>query len=127
MYGIITLVFLLVVHHAALDKSEKALTTLNTFNAETSDAGPTTSRALWQGSQPPMLNPSRPEPPLVTPYNGGSNQENSAQAGRLSQRRGGGANVHTLRGRDDEDAPQGNTYWNGNSTQFGGIDEAKED
>lgn len=73
-----------------------------------------------------MLNSSRPEPPFVTPYNGGSSQENSAQAGRLSQRRGGSANVHTLRG-DDEGAPKGNTYWNGNSTQFGGNDEAKED
>lgn len=92
----------------------------------TSDANPTTSRALRQGSQPPLVNSSLPEPPFVTPYNGGSNQETSAQAGRLSQRRGGGGNVHTLR-KDDEGAPTGNTYWNGNSTQFGGNDEAKED
>lgn len=94
---------------------------------ETSDANPVTTRALREGVQPPMANSSRPEPPLVTRQNAGSNQESTAQAARLSHRRGGGANVHTLRGDDDAPPSQGNTYWNGNSTQFGGNDEAKED
>ncbi|KAG0599137.1 hypothetical protein M758_12G130700 [Ceratodon purpureus] len=95
--------------------------------ASHSNASPATTRALQEGAQPPMSNSSRPEPPFVTPMNAGSNQENTTLGGRLSHRRGGGANVHTLRGGDEEGPSPGNTYWNGNSTQFGGNDEAKED
>ncbi|KAL2631861.1 hypothetical protein R1flu_016547 [Riccia fluitans] len=48
----------------------------------------------------------------------------------LSQRKSWGANgnVHTLRNDDDDDVPRaGNSYWNGNSTQFGGEDDNKRD
>lgn len=96
-------------------------------SASHNDGVPTTSRALRQGPQPSMVNSSRPEPPFMAPHDAGSNQENSALSGRLNQRRGGSGNVHTLRGRDDDGAQPGNTYWNGNSTQFGGRDDAKED
>lgn len=85
---------------------------------EISESNPGTIRALRESSHPTIVNSSRPEPPV---------QENSAQAGRLSQRRGGSSNVHTLRGNDEDPSQGKNTYWNGNSTQFGGNDEAKED
>jgi hypothetical protein len=100
-------------------------TSKNTYTTVV-DASSGATRALREGAQPPLSNSSRPEPPFVTPFNAGSNQETTAQAGRLNQRRGGSANVHTLRGEDEGPAP-GNTYWNGNSTQFGGNDDAKED
>ena len=101
----------------------------STYSAvfETSDANPAMTRALREGAQPPLLNSSRPEPPFSTLHTGGSNQENPTQAGRLSHRRGGSSNVHTLRGDDEGPPSQGNVYWNGNSTQFGGNDESKED
>lgn len=87
-------------------------------SAPPSESNPGTTRALRESSHPTIVNSSRPEPPV---------QENSAQAGRLSQRRGGSSNVHTLRGNDEDPSQGKNTYWNGNSTQFGGNDEAKED
>lgn len=77
-----------------------------------------------------MPSSSQPQPSFATPYNSGSNQKvDTAQSGNLSQRKGWGVsgNVHTLHQDDNEPSPRANTYWNGNSTQFGGDDEAKED
>ncbi|KAJ7513594.1 hypothetical protein O6H91_23G005800 [Diphasiastrum complanatum] len=44
-----------------------------------------------------------------------------------TQRRGWGAqgNVHTLNHNEEDMFRKGNTYWNGNSTQFGGEDDSK--
>ncbi|KAG6558024.1 hypothetical protein Mapa_000203 [Marchantia paleacea] len=61
----------------------------------------------------------------TSPMNGAGPQRSS-----LNQRKGWGANgnVHTLRNDDDDEVFRGgNSYWNGNSTQFGGEDENKRD
>ncbi|KAL3689947.1 hypothetical protein R1sor_016256 [Riccia sorocarpa] len=62
---------------------------------------------------------------VTSSMSGGAGQRSS-----LSQRKGWGANgnVHTLRNEDDDEVPRtGNSYWNGNSTQFGGEDDGKRD
>ncbi|CAM6047239.1 unnamed protein product [Sphagnum compactum] len=73
---------------------------------------------------------SQPQPSFATPYNAPANQSGETTgSGSLSQRKAWGVhgNVHTLRQDDDEVSPKGNRYWNGNSTQFGGDDDSKED
>jgi len=94
------------------------------------DANPAIARAVREGFQPPVPASSQPQPSFATPYNAPANQSGETTgSGSLSQRKAWGVhgNVHTLRQDDDEVSPKGNRYWNGNSTQFGGDDDSKED
>jgi hypothetical protein len=94
------------------------------------NANPAIARAVREGFQPPVPASSQPQPSFATPYNAPANQSGETTgSGSLSQRKAWGVhgNVHTLRQDDDEVSPKGNRYWNGNSTQFGGDDDSKED
>ncbi|MCO5573607.1 hypothetical protein L7F22_027379 [Adiantum nelumboides] len=52
--------------------------------------------------------------------------ETNASKRKKAQDKNWGGNIHTLhRNDDDEEFKRGNTFWNGNSTQFGGEDSQK--
>ncbi|XP_058094048.1 plant UBX domain-containing protein 11 [Magnolia sinica] len=93
-------------------------------SANPSNSEPTPNDDLWQYRPNPTHRSAssgaershRPYPPGTTP---GENVSNA----RKTTTTGFGGNIHTLK-HDEDDGPSSdrNTFWNGNSTQYGGGD-----
>lgn len=81
--------------------------------------------SIWQyGPNPtPQNNQTLVHKPFQTPVTSTSNNR-----GRKPASSSFGSNIHTLRHDEDENQfGDRNTFWNGNSTQFGGDDNSKQD
>lgn len=105
---------------------KRALSYVNPFfylggNGSSSTSQQSPNDDLWQyrpnpGFQSPSLRGEAPR----TPY---SSTPQNANARTSSTSRPFGSNIHTLRHDEDDFSSQDrNTFWNGNSTQYGGND-----
>ncbi|XP_009762764.1 plant UBX domain-containing protein 11 [Nicotiana tabacum] len=92
-------------------------------SSNTSDTAQGSQNSIWQyGPNPtPQNNQTLARKPYQTPITSTSNNRSTKPASSRF-----GSNIHTLKHDEDENQfGDKNTFWNGNSTQFGGDDNSK--
>ncbi|XP_059296023.1 plant UBX domain-containing protein 11 isoform X1 [Lycium ferocissimum] len=90
-------------------------------NSNTSNTAQDSQNSIWQyGPNPTPQNNQTVREPFQTPITTTTNNR-----GRKPASSRFGSNIHTLKHDDESRFGDKNTFWNGNSTQFGGDDNGK--